>query len=345
VGVRAATPLLQFAAPLLLGFALVSPAVAMTIELKDVASDRIERQRRAAYGGLPLPGTPDIERFQERLASKGLAIGSDVFIRIFKAESELELWLRNGQRFVLFETYPICHWSGTLGPKIKEGDKQNPEGFYKIRRRQLHLAGRWPRSLNLGFPNPYDRALSRTGSYILVHGGCSSTGCFAMTNSVMQEIFTLTEKALRSGQEYVNIHVFPFRMTEDNMERYASRDWSEFWRNLKEGYDAFEATHLPPRVGVCDKRYVVEQMNPEENPAPSVTALARRERLAAVRDFTCFAANVNPSAGERGETADGVRRETSRASKRLLSHRAHRRHSRAEQPAETTSAGSVFRQE
>jgi len=130
------------------------------------------------------------------------------------------------------------------------------------------LRGRWPRSLNLGFPNPYDKALARTGSYILVHGGCSSAGCFAMTNPVMEEIYTLVEKALRSNQEHIPVHVFPFRMTDANLERFSSREWHEFWLNLKQGYDAFEATRMPPQIGVCENRYVVHQVRPGESAAP-----------------------------------------------------------------------------
>jgi murein L,D-transpeptidase YafK len=240
------------------------PAAALTIEIKDVAPDRVERQRRAAEGRLPLPGTPNLATFEERLANKGLKAGDPVFIRIFKAESELELWMEKDGRFVLLDTYPICHWSGTIGPKLREGDKQNPEGFYTVEMRQLRHRGRWPRSLNLGFPNAYDKVLARTGSYILVHGGCSSTGCFAMTNAVMDEIYDLTEKALKGSQSIVHVHTFPFRMTEENLARHAGSDWADFWRNLKSGYDAFEATKIPPRISVCDNRYVVETAALEE---------------------------------------------------------------------------------
>ncbi len=148
-------------------------AGAVTIELKDVASDRVERQRAFAVGALPLAGTPDLASFEQRLAAKNVKAGDQIFIRIFKAESELEVWMRSGNRFVLFATYPVCHWSGTIGPKIHEGDKQTPEGFYQVTRQQLHLIGRHPRSLNLGFPNAFDKSNQRTGSYILVHGGCS----------------------------------------------------------------------------------------------------------------------------------------------------------------------------
>ena len=240
------------------------PAQAVTIEIDDVASDRVERQRAFAEGALPLAGTPDLGQLGDRLKAKSLTAGLPMFIRIFKAESELEVWMKKGNAFVLFATYPICHWAGTIGPKLREGDKQNPEGFYSVGARQLHRIGRWPRSLNLGYPNTFDRAHSRTGSYILVHGGCSSVGCFAMTNAVMAEIFALTEQSLRAGHGQVGVHVFPFRMTDANLASHEKSPWIDFWRNLREGYDAFEQTKLPPRVGICDRRYVVEPQRPGE---------------------------------------------------------------------------------
>jgi murein L,D-transpeptidase YafK len=153
------------------------------VEQKDSASNAAETSGASQVDPAPLPGVPaetsDLER---RLAAKGFAEGSPVMIRIFKSESVLELWMRKGDRFELFDSYPICHWSGT--------DKQSPEGLYSVGLEQLHLKGHRPRSLNIGFPNALDRAYARTGSYILVHGGCTSTGCFAMTDPVMKEIFT-----------------------------------------------------------------------------------------------------------------------------------------------------------
>ena len=124
-------------------------------------------------------------------------------IRIFKAESELELWMQKDDRFELFATYSICKWSGKLGPKQHEGDRQAPEGMYAVGMPQIHRKGRWPRALNIGYPNAFDRAMDRTGSYILVHGGCSSTGCFAMTNQQMEEIYRLSEEALKQGQTHI----------------------------------------------------------------------------------------------------------------------------------------------
>jgi hypothetical protein len=187
-----------------------------------------------------------------------------MLLRIFKAESELEIWLEKDGRFEHFATYPICHWSGTLGPKQREGDKQTPEGFYTITSRQLHHVGRWPRSLNLGFPNAFDQAMGRSGSYILVHGGCSSVGCFAMTNPVIGEIYDLAAAALRSNQRHIPAHVFPFRMTQENLAKHATSEWAGFWANLKEGYDSFEKTRQAPRVSVCSNRYHVEDGSPRE---------------------------------------------------------------------------------
>ena len=141
--------------------------------------------------------------------SAGFSPGSPVMIRIFKRESQLEVWMLKDARFELFAVHPICYWSGRLGPKEREGDRQAPEGFYSVGIQQLHLIGRHPRSLNIGFPNAFDRASNRTGSYILVHGGCTSVGCFAMTDPVMEQIYALSEKALHGGQDKIQVQIFP----------------------------------------------------------------------------------------------------------------------------------------
>ena len=169
----------------------------------------------------------------------------------------MELWLRKDDKFQLYATYPICFWSGKLGPKQREGDRQAPEGFYSVAVDQLRVVGRHPRSLNIGYPNAFDRALRRTGSYILVHGGCASVGCFAMTDPIMEEIYGLSAQALGQGQDRISVHIFPFRMTEANLAPYANSRWYGFWRNLKEGYDAFEGSQVPPHIRACGGRYVI----------------------------------------------------------------------------------------
>ena len=199
-----------------------------------------------------------------------MTAGSRVMIRIFKQESELELWMLKGDRFELFATYTICHYSGKLGPKLREGDRQAPEGFYSVAADQLRPRGRRPRSFDLGFPNRLDRSYRRTGSYIFVHGGCTSTGCFAMTDPVMGEIYALTERALQEGQQRIEVHAFPFRMTEANLASHAENTWYDFWLNLKEAYDLFERTHLPPAVAICAGKYVVAsgESSPDGVPPP-----------------------------------------------------------------------------
>jgi murein L,D-transpeptidase YafK len=243
--------------------------------LLDRASIAYTRWQNHSYyqSGLPLPGTPDLAKFDDRLRAQGLALGAPVFLRIFKLESELEIWMQKDGRYRLFATYPICLWSGRLGPKLAEGDRQAPEGFYAVTKDELNPNSRWHRSFSLGFPNEFDRALGRTGSFIMVHGGCQSIGCFAMTNDVVDEIWRLVTSALDSGQPAFNVQVFPFRMTETNLAARKADPWSGFWADLKKGYDSFERTKLPPVVSVCDGRYVIADAVPGA-PAPSSTECA-----------------------------------------------------------------------
>jgi murein L,D-transpeptidase YafK len=191
----------------------------------------------------------------ERLKAKHLEPGQPVFIRLFKEESALELWMRNEAGWTLFQTYAICRWSGDLGPKLRTGDKQAPEGFYRVSRGQLNPNSREYRSFNIGFPNEYDRALGRTGSYLMVHGGCSSAGCYAMTDAKIDDIYRLVEAALADGQTAVDIHAFPFRMSAANMARHRASKWTAFWRDLKQGYDLFETNREVPLIAVRKGRY------------------------------------------------------------------------------------------
>jgi murein L,D-transpeptidase YafK len=213
------------------------------------------------------------EELDRRLAASGMTIGSPIMIRIFKSEAELEVWMKAGERFELLATYPICNWAGTLGPKLSEGDMQSPEGLYFIGRHQLHQSARWRRSLDIGYPNAFDRVHARTGSSILVHGGCTSTGCFAMTDQVMEQIFRLSRAALWKGQKRIPMHIFPFRMTPENMAAHADSDWQGFWANLKEAYDLFERTRLPPAVKVCNRRYVVSGADDNDDGCPVRVAM------------------------------------------------------------------------
>jgi hypothetical protein len=185
-------------------------------------------------------------------------LGAPVFIRIFKEESQLELWMKGSQGYVKIETYRICRWSGHLGPKKKSGDQQAPEGIYFVASEQLNPTSRRHRAFNLGYPNLLDRELGRTGSLLEVHGGCSSRGCFAMTDPVIERIWRVVTAALSNGQKSFQVQVFPFRMTAANIEHHAHDPAAAFWQDLKKGYDIFEATFIPPKVTVCRGKYQFE---------------------------------------------------------------------------------------
>ena len=189
------------------------------------------------------------------LAAKKLRWGAPVFIRIFKEEKQLELWVDDGKQFRLFKTWAICKFSGALGPKLKEGDGQAPEGFYFVPRARMNPHSRFHLSFNLGYPNAYDRASQRTGSALMVHGNCVSIGCYAMTDARIEEIYSLCDAALKNGQRFFRVHSFPFRMTEANMKRHGKSKWISEWRNLKTGYDWFEKTKQPPNVIVSGNIY------------------------------------------------------------------------------------------
>jgi murein L,D-transpeptidase YafK len=195
---------------------------------------------------------------QALLNQKGMTAESPILVRIFKSESELEIWkAKDDGRFYHFKTYPICDWSGTLGPKVNQGDRQTPEGFYLVSAPQMNPKSKYYLAFNLGFPNAYDRSNGRTGADIMVHGDCKSAGCYAMTDGVVEEIYIVAREALAGGQESFQVQAYPFRMTKANMEKHKSDKWYGFWQNLKEGYDYFEITHQPPKVDVCDKHYLI----------------------------------------------------------------------------------------
>lgn len=196
---------------------------------------------------------------KKRLHTLGLQRGDRLFIRIFKSESLLEIWMEKEGVFRHVKDYKICAWSGRLGPKLKEGDRQSPEGFYRVYKHSLNPHSRFHLSFNLGFPNAYDRAHGRTGSYLMVHGACRSVGCYAMTNRNIDEIYALVKAALDAGQSYVPVHIFPFRLEDERLASYEGHRWFDFWMNLKEGYDWFEAERRPPKVKVRHGRYVFEE--------------------------------------------------------------------------------------
>lgn len=203
---------------------------------------------------------PTAKDLKTSLAEKNLKLGSPIFIRAFKEERILELYIQNetSKKFELFNTYPIAGASGKLGPKLAEGDLQVPEGFYFVRPGDMNPNSAFHLSFNIGYPNAYDRAHNRTGTFIMIHGSNISVGCLAMTDEKIEEIYALADAALNNGQPFFRVHIFPFRMTEERMTQAADNQWIEFWKNLKTGHDLFEQNKIPPNVTVAEKQYAFE---------------------------------------------------------------------------------------
>lgn len=197
---------------------------------------------------------PALER---DLWDKGLRLGDPIFLRVFKEEMVVEVFVANreGGKYDLFRTYRIAASSGVPGPKLLEGDGQVPEGFYYTAEKSMNPNSTYHLSFNIGYPNPYDVFHQRTGSHIMIHGNAVSIGCLAMTDAKIEEIYTLADAALRNGQPFFRVHLFPFRMTDERMTLAAADPNKAFWDNLREGYDFFEKNRLPPDVGLLDGRY------------------------------------------------------------------------------------------
>jgi murein L,D-transpeptidase YafK len=226
---------------------------------------------------------PLSDRMLAELETRHMEKQSPILMRIFKEESELEVWKQDDSgRFALLRTYPICRWSGELGPKMRAGDRQAPEGFYSITPALMNPNSSYYLAINTGFPNAYDTANGRTGSLLMIHGDCASVGCYAMTDEQIAEIYALAREAFFGGQRSFQLQAYPFRMTPLNMARHRNSPNMAFWRMIKQGYDHFEVTRLEPKVDVCDRHYVIDARSTERfDPAGRCPAYRVPEALAA----------------------------------------------------------------
>jgi murein L,D-transpeptidase YafK len=199
------------------------------------------------------------------MAEKDMDLQSPMLVRLFKQEAELEVWKQDRSgRFALLKTYPICRWSGDLGPKVREGDRQAPEGFYSISPGQMNPQSAYYLSFNTGYPNAYDKALGHTGSQLMVHGDCSSRGCYAMTDEQIAEIYSLGRESFFGGQRAFQLQAYPFKMTPMNMAKHRNNPNMPFWKMIKQGYDHFEVTRQEPKVDFCEKKYVFDAAKPPD---------------------------------------------------------------------------------
>lgn len=197
---------------------------------------------------------------KQELEKKGLKIGAPLFIRIFKEDKVLEVWVKKKDKFEFFKKYPICAMSGFVGPKVRKGDKQAPEGFYTLSAGSLNPSSAYHLSVNVGYPNHFDRSMNATGSHIMIHGNCCSVGCFAMTDRLMEEIYTLIYHSIAGGQKEIPLHIFPFHLTEENLCKKRDGSWYHFWSMLQQGYLAFEKTKQIPDIKLKNRSYEFAQL-------------------------------------------------------------------------------------
>jgi murein L,D-transpeptidase YafK len=236
---------------------LASVAIASAVTLAGCDTDGVV----APPSGRAL--APLSDKMLADIEAKNMSKESPILVRLYKEESEFEVWKQdNTGHYELLKTYPICRWSGELGPKVKEGDRQAPEGFYPITPGLMNPNSNYYLAINTGFPNAYDRANGHTGAFLMIHGDCSSSGCYAMTDEQIAEIYALARESFFGGQRAFQIQAYPFHMTPLNMAKHRNSPSMAFWRMLKEGNDHFEATHLEPKVDVCERRYVFDAQAP-----------------------------------------------------------------------------------
>lgn len=223
------------------------------------------------------------------MSDRGMDPGAPIIMRSFKKESEIEIWkLGRDGKYALLKTYPMCRWSGQLGPKVREGDRQAPEGFYDVTAAAMNPKSSLFLSFNIGYPNVFDRSHGRTGSHLMVHGACSSQGCFAMTDEAITEVYAIAREAFASGQRSFQFQSYPFRMTAENLAKHRADPNFAFWKNLKEGSDIFEIAGQEPTWTVSGGRYA---FNTDPTFVADISAKASRDE----RDVAALIAKGIPA--------------------------------------------------
>jgi murein L,D-transpeptidase YafK len=245
------------------------------------------------------------------MSEKGMSKSDPILVRLYKKESELEVWkmAQDGQ-YALLKSYPICRWSGQLGPKQREGDRQAPEGFYTVTPGQMNPNSAYYLSFDTGYPNAFDRSHGRNGSQLMVHGNCSSRGCYAMTDEGIAEVYAIAREAFAGGQKGFQFQAYPFRMTAENLTKFRKDPNMTFWANLKEGSDHFEVTKREPKVAVCAGRYAFNTAGGSCAPDPAVANVVAEKQDADRRAVAALVAKGVPAV--KVVYADGGQHDTFR---------------------------------
>jgi len=252
--------------------ALIRAALIRVLVLSTALACVLAPARSFGQDNTPLPEKATRELPPQLLAllrQKKMLKHSPIILRIFKEEAELEVWKQDTTgHFQFVKLYPICRWSGDLGPKMHQGDRQTPEGFYAITPHLMNPNSNYYLAINTGFPNAFDKANARDGTFLMIHGDCSSSGCFAMTDEQIAEIYGMARDSFLGGHQSFQVQSYPFRMTPANLARHRTNPHMAFWKMLKVGNDHFETTHLQPKVDVCNRRYVFDAQPPPNATTP-----------------------------------------------------------------------------
>ncbi len=180
-----------------------------------------------------------------------------VYVRSFKFDKQLEVWVKGDKKeqYKLFKSYKVCMQSGSIGPKRFEGDFQVPEGFYHIN--EFNPNSNYHLSLGINYPNASDKILSdaeKPGSAIYIHGNCVSTGCLAITDKSIEELYVLTSYAKDAGQEFIPVHIYPVKYNQKKSDEYlqeavkANPNLEKFSASIKQVFDYFEAKKNLPII-------------------------------------------------------------------------------------------------
>jgi murein L,D-transpeptidase YafK len=182
-----------------------------------------------------------------------------LFLRAFKEEKVLEVWGNDSSDWKLIKKYPICIVPGKLGPKIKQGDKQVPEGWYQID--SINPDSDFHLSLRINYPNQADRIRSKNeldpGGDIFIHGDCYSVGCIPIEDKPIEEFFWLVVNnlSLNIFQE-IPVLILPFDLNDTlKYEKYIHEysNLKPFWEQLKSIQMYFEDFNLIPNVFINEE--------------------------------------------------------------------------------------------
>lgn len=206
------------------------------------------------------------ETLQKFVKAAGFGNNFSMLINAYKAEGKLEIWLKSysDKQYKLFRTYDFCEHSGTLGPKVIEGDKQIPEGFYYIN--VFNPMSTFHLSLGVNYPNSVDLARTgkdrKPGNDIYIHGNCVTVGCIPLTDEKIKEVYVLAVEAKDNGQEKIPVNIYPFKMTDGNMKKYSALFPTQlaFWKTLQPGYFAFEKNRNLADIKEVGGKYVIKSL-------------------------------------------------------------------------------------